>query len=51
MNLAENKTGITRDKLPVFEALIAERLFTAKFDPTNPVQDALVTRYGLKDNR
>jgi len=28
-----------------------ERLFTAKFDPTNPVQDALVTRYGLKDNR
>ena len=28
-----------------------ERLFTAKFDPTNPVQDALVARYGLKDNR
>ena len=28
-----------------------KRLFTAKFDPTNPVQDALVDTYGIKDNR
>jgi hypothetical protein len=28
-----------------------ERLFTAKFDPTNPLQDALVDAYGIKDNR
>jgi|GEM_PF-1837838 len=28
-----------------------ERLFTAKFDPTNPIQDALVDKYGIKDNR
>ena len=27
-----------------------ERLFTAKFDPTNPIQDALVDTYGIKDN-